>query len=104
VQVSLPSHTHGPGNLQALSAGAHKHNNPFAIGIDSADGSAGLVIAYGTGSFTTTDSAGAHSHTLIGGISPASPQPVVAVQPAGGGQAHNNMPPYTTVYVWKRTS
>lgn len=26
------------------------------------------------------------------------------VQETGGGQPHNNMPPYLTVYMWKRTS
>lgn len=27
-----------------------------------------------------------------------------AINSVGGGKAHNNMPPYTTVYVWKRTA
>ena len=40
-----------------------------------------LAVSAGT-------AAGNHSHTIL---------------PAGGGQAHNNMPPYIAVHMWQRT-
>lgn len=48
------------------------------------------------GHFTHYDS-GSSSATLLSWA-----KGTAKVQPTGGGEAHNNMPPYMTIYIWRR--
>lgn len=83
----MPAHDHG-------SAGAHTHPIPYRTGTNLASGSSGMwvtdpgTVANYAGA---TGGAGAHTHTT-----------------QGSGQAHTHtvstMPPYLSVYMWKRTA
>lgn len=83
----MPSHTHS-----MASGGAHTHyldyRDKFRI-----DASGRGLNGYGTTGISDdasmTNSAGSHTHRIYG---------------VGGGGAHNNMPPYLAVYIWKRTA
>ena len=62
----------------------------------------GIVVAVINGGNATT------YRTLFATNSPAwkngNPDPNNAARNNGGGQAHNNLPPYTTCFIWYRTA
>lgn len=102
-----PSHTHSTPNhthtATCASAGAHAH------AVDrtkkAASGTA-RYAAQATGSHNTA-SAGAHTHTITvasGGGSTTGAAGTGNTGSAGSGQAVNIMPPFLSVYMWKRTA
>lgn len=91
----IPSHNHGgtfSGSGTTSSAGSHSHTvevwypdgTSYQYGENSNGGWRGSV---------NTSSSGSHTHTFsVSGN----------INNQGGGQSHNNMPPYRVVSVWQR--
>ena len=84
----LPSHNH---NGSTNNTGNHTHkiyrgNN----GSGGAYVSAGQIYPLRQGAITDPDISGSHGHTVI-------------IDNTGGGNAHNSMQPYLSVFMWQRT-
>lgn len=93
------AHTHGD-TFAVASAGTHDHNLNYSRTAPSGGTWAVPNSAGDYDSRGVIDSDGAHVHAVTGGVSNAT----AVNQNTGGGGAHNNLQPYLTCYIWKRTA
>lgn len=107
-QSGVPAHSHGhtlsaasktltgdisPYGDTGLLSGSYKVSGVFAKGANTYSS---YKLGYASGSSYSLKIDASHGHTLSGSISNNTA--------ANASQAHENMPPYLVVYMWKRTA
>lgn len=100
----IPAHTHGSKSLTGYIH-SRRYGGSSQTDIIGINGTSGIV------SKSTVTWSGTHAQLASGGASINNPTldrlNVDATHEhtsVGGGQAHNNMPPYLAVYIWKRVA
>lgn len=110
--TQMPSHNHGvtdPGHSHTITDPGHKHDlrdmtnkGMFASPYSSTGGSSYYRLAQDSSHNGTQNMLGAYNNTT--GITIVSGLTGISVNNTGGGQSHNNMPPYVVKYCWERTA
>ena len=82
--AEMPSHTHNPANEAGYYGFITNSKKAFSIGDMGSQSGSGRYYPYASAAFDIS------RNTLTG--------------TTGGGKSHNNMPPYLSIYIWKRTA
>lgn len=96
--AEMPSHAHyiNQNSLATSSAGNHRHGLKY-ISDNTHTGAGQRIMSTGANSSATPcEYAGDHAHTVT--------FPGQNTNSTGSGAAHNNLQPYITCYMWKRTA
>jgi hypothetical protein len=80
----MPSHRHNPANEAGYYGFITNSQKAFSIGDMGSQSGSGRYYPYASAVFDIS------RNTLTG--------------TTGGGKSHNNMPPYLSIYIWKRTA